>query len=135
VLIQPADDLVAVRGVADYQEAVVQLRDDDVVENAAIRPAYVAVAALPHGHVADPPRAHVLQQLRRPRSAQVQPPHVRHVEQRRVLARPVVLVADAAAHDGHLPAGELHQPGALVLVIADQRGLQHGRILCVNTRQ
>ena len=112
VLRQPVPDLGAVRGVGDHRVAVRPLVHEHVIQHAA---GLVADQAVPHLHLlhaGDGIREDVFEQVPRVRPAEVEPGHVRDVEQAAAGADGRVLGDHARVLHGHVPAGERDHPCA-----------------------
>ena len=105
----PRANLRRVARVDDQSVDVVTVAvDEDVVENAAGVVAHQAVADLSDGEVVHSARYEMAEDSRRVGPCELQPPHVRNVEQPGGFADGVMLVHDAGVLHRHLPAAELN---------------------------
>jgi len=126
VALEPGEDFLAVRGVADHEPVIGGVAGDDgVVQDSAVVAADVGVAADSVVHAVEVSGADFLEEGECVGPADLQAAHVGDVEDRAVIAGEVVLLDDAAIHERHCPSGELDHLGAELDVYFVQRRLVH----------
>ena len=138
LLPNPGKILVDVAGI-DAEEVVVRRAEvhQQIVDDPAVRVTHRGVehpAGIKFGHIV---RHEVIQKPTRFRSADIDLPHVAHVEQARGSPDRFVLLQDAAILHRHLPAREVDQPRAVgCMEIPERRALEftHARSIAGRRR-
>ncbi len=132
LLVDPGQVLLA-RGGVDHQteEGFIEEINDQVVDHPTVGVQHRRVQRLARRlELVDRIGEQVAQELARARAAQVDHGHVADVEHAGVGAHGVVLLDLRAIVEGHVPAAEVHHPGAQGAVAVVEDGLLgHGRVL------